>query len=355
MGAIKIHVLGYPGDVGGANTELWHTVKLWRNAGADVTLIPTQATPCHWRIRLAEIGAKTLDADLDCLSEVPGLPGGIVVGFCQSEMIRLAGTLKRFNCRTIWAGCMNFLLGGERECYEEHGPFSVHVFQSEFQRRCLMPFLSRWGWQPDSGAVIHGAFDASEFPFRPRPHIDRANEPFHVGRLSRAFSQPHSRPSREKFPHDLWRQYWDCSGVSGGIHAWVMGWSPQIASHCGRPPAWATCLPQGSESSGAFLGRLHAMVPGIGCIAENWPRVGLEAMAVGVPIVAEDTGGWPEMIEHGLTGFLVGDSDDQAARVSRLAENEHLRQEVIHAARWRLEKLTDPNRIWKQWKTIFEN
>lgn len=31
----------YPGDLGGACTEAWHTVKLWRRFDADVHLIPT--------------------------------------------------------------------------------------------------------------------------------------------------------------------------------------------------------------------------------------------------------------------------------------------------------------------------
>ncbi len=28
---------GYPGEMGGANTEAWHTVKLWRRAGSTFT------------------------------------------------------------------------------------------------------------------------------------------------------------------------------------------------------------------------------------------------------------------------------------------------------------------------------
>ena len=40
MTTTKVYVLGYPGDVGGANTECWHTIKLWRRFGVDVHLIP---------------------------------------------------------------------------------------------------------------------------------------------------------------------------------------------------------------------------------------------------------------------------------------------------------------------------
>ena len=45
---------------------------------------------------------------------------------------------------------------------------------------------------------------------------------------------------------------------------------------------------------------------------ENWPRAGLEAMAAGVPIVAQNDWGWREMIEHGVTGFLGGDDCELA-------------------------------------------
>ena len=39
--AVDVFLIGYPGEMGGANTEAWHTVKLWRRYGVEVHLIPT--------------------------------------------------------------------------------------------------------------------------------------------------------------------------------------------------------------------------------------------------------------------------------------------------------------------------
>jgi len=96
------------------------------------------------------------------------------------------------------------------------------------------------------------------------------------------------------------------------------------------------------------------MVQANGNAQENWPRSGLEAMACGVPIVAENKWGWREMIRHGETGYLA-DSDDEMIRcAAEFAGNEELRINTAVRARNRLEKeLANPEELWKEWKTLF--
>jgi glycosyltransferase involved in cell wall biosynthesis len=45
---------------------------------------------------------------------------------------------------------------------------------------------------------------------------------------------------------------------------------------------------------------------------EGLPNVVLEAMALGVPVVATAVGGTPEIVDHGVTGLLVPPSDEDA-------------------------------------------
>ncbi len=56
----------------------------------------------------------------------------------------------------------------------------------------------------------------------------------------------------------------------------------------------------------------------------EWPEpfglVMIEAMACGTPVIACNRGSVPEVIEDGLTGFIVEDEEEAAAAVSRLHE-----------------------------------
>jgi glycosyltransferase involved in cell wall biosynthesis len=55
-------------------------------------------------------------------------------------------------------------------------------------------------------------------------------------------------------------------------------------------------------------------------LADAFPTVLLEAMAAGLPVIASDVGGVPEIVDHDVTGFLVapGDADQLASRAAEL-------------------------------------
>ena len=56
----------------------------------------------------------------------------------------------------------------------------------------------------------------------------------------------------------------------------------------------------------------------------DWPEpfglVMIEAMACGTPVIAWNNGAAPEVVEHGVTGFIVDNIDDAVAAVARLPE-----------------------------------
>ena len=73
----------------------------------------------------------------------------------------------------------------------------------------------------------------------------------------------------------------------------------------------------GEEEKGEFLGNAAALLFPI-----DWPEpfglVMIEALACGTPVVAFDSGSVPEIVENGLTGFVVSDVDGAASAVEKL-------------------------------------
>jgi phosphatidyl-myo-inositol dimannoside synthase len=73
---------------------------------------------------------------------------------------------------------------------------------------------------------------------------------------------------------------------------------------------------------------------------EGFGLVFLEAMALGKPVIAGDCGGAPEIVQDGLTGFLVNpdDRDELAERLIRLLQDEGLRKRMGDAGRQHVEE-----------------
>ena len=69
------------------------------------------------------------------------------------------------------------------------------MFQSEFQRSEFEPQLAEFGYTPDRGYLIRGAFDLEELPFAPRSH--QAGDVFVVGRMARPDLDKWSRESQK--------------------------------------------------------------------------------------------------------------------------------------------------------------
>lgn len=344
---MKITLMGYPGKVGGANTECLHTVHLWREAGWDVTLIPTWGPPDNSMVQeLSAIGAKTLLVEKDKLSEVPGLAGATVISMCNARFMQVAGYLREtLNCKIAWLNCMTFLEDWERTFFHFYGPPDAMIYQSEFQRSMLDPVLTnQYGHNPAHSFLVRGAFSwKGEWSFNPRPHPPSTT--FTIGRCA--------RPDLDKW-HE--RTYPILERIRyTPKEAILMGVGPQTARYLGDNPPWVQPLAPDYMPIREFYSRLHCCLPLNGLARENWPRVGLECLATGVPLVVPNRWGWKEMVIHNETGLLGDNAAELVEHVDRLATDENLRLRLARNGRDVLEStLASPDQIARTWQTIFD-
>jgi glycosyltransferase involved in cell wall biosynthesis len=88
---------------------------------------------------------------------------------------------------------------------------------------------------------------------------------------------------------------------------------------------------------------------------EVLPMALLEAMAFGLPVIASNVGGIPDLVEDGVTGLLVSpNSPDQlSAAISRLARDPELRRTLGQAAIARVASIANPDTIAEQWHELY--
>jgi glycosyltransferase involved in cell wall biosynthesis len=122
--------------------------------------------------------------------------------------------------------------------------------------------------------------------------------------------------------------------AAGRVHLLIAAQRPPGADDA-KGVVWAGARPAG-EPVAQLLRAADALA--LASETENAPLVLLEAAATGLPVVAFDVGGVPEIVEHGRTGLLVPVGDDAALResIDALAADANRRREFGDAARARV-------------------
>lgn len=96
----------------------------------------------------------------------------------------------------------------------------------------------------------------------------------------------------------------------------------------------------GGQARVETLGRAKALLHLIG-FDEPFGLSVVEAMACGTPVIAYRRGSMPELIEHGVTGFLVDSFDEAVAAVARVGEIDRRRCREAVVARFSVDRMAD--------------
>ena len=88
------------------------------------------------------------------------------------------------------------------------------------------------------------------------------------------------------------------------------------------------------------LGSAHALLHLIG-FEEPFGLSVIEAMACGTPVIAYRRGSMPELIDDGVTGFLVDSFDEAVAAIGRIGEIDRAACRRAVAERFTVDRMAD--------------
>lgn len=115
---------------------------------------------------------------------------------------------------------------------------------------------------------------------------------------------------------------------------------------------FVAAVPQ--EQVAGYMARAGVVV--LPTLSEGLPRVVLEAMAAGRPVVATAVGGIPEVVEDGVTGLLVppGDVKGLSERLLRILSSPEEAEAMGGRARERVRAVFSPSAYVANYARVFE-
>jgi glycosyltransferase involved in cell wall biosynthesis len=222
-------------------------------------------------------------------------------------------------------------VGGIVDLIDAHPDIPL-IAISESQRR----------WNPDADwvATIHHGLDLSASPYS----ATAGDYLLLVGRLTRekgiAEAIELARRTGHRLviaakAHERDEQAMFEELVRPAIAEGVVDWRGEVA---------------GAERDDIMAGALATLM--LGAWPEPFGLVAVESMATGTPVIARRAGAYPEVIEHGMTGYLVDDLDEAVLAVGRV---DRLERGVVAARardRFSLERMTA--RYEEAFRTVLE-
>ena len=96
----------------------------------------------------------------------------------------------------------------------------------------------------------------------------------------------------------------------------------------------------GPQQRAEILGAAHALLHPI-AFAEPFGLSVVEAMATGTPVIAYPLGSMPEVIDHGVTGFLADGREAAVAAVERVDELDRRTIRRVAESRFSADRMVD--------------
>ncbi|SVC61575.1 uncharacterized protein METZ01_LOCUS314429, partial [marine metagenome] len=89
---------------------------------------------------------------------------------------------------------------------------------------------------------------------------------------------------------------------------------------------------------------------------ESFGLSALEAMSCEVPVIGTNVGGVPELVEHGINGFIteVGDVEKMAEHAIKILTNDVLRRDIGQKARQRVLDCFGEEQVVPQYESYYE-
>lgn len=332
---MNLYIWGWPSFLGGADTKVAHLIDLLHE-DYDITVIPNdpnRLTEQFWVDYILKYGAHCCS-----VNSLPSKIDGISLSLCNPHLFK-DGIIDKINERgtkLIWSTEMVWHHDGELEAIK-NGKISKVLYVSEIQKSKL-----RYpNTVPSSmtGNYINPAY----FPFK-----ERDNVRFTIGRLS--------RHDGDKYPADF-PVYYESLGIPN-VKFRVMAWSNDLRIKY----RWHVfddrwdLLEANQETQLDFLQSLDLFIYPLGHrFTESWGRSTVEAMLTGAIPIVPSGHNFNNLIEHGVSGFILDDFQDVKSEAQRLyRDNEYRKRMSRQCANYAREKICDREHHLKIWKEALD-
>jgi glycosyltransferase involved in cell wall biosynthesis len=231
---------------------------------------------------------------------------------------------------------MSWLFPAEKEAHKK-GLIDLFLYQTKHTQEKVGADLKKINKNYNS-KVFSSWFDSSKFPF----HANRLNDRFRFGRISREDGDKYAKDT-------LWiYETMVAPGMKDGI---ILGFDDRSEKKIGKPPNWIRAYPGNGITQQEFYAHCACIIQKADTY-ENWPRMGMEAMASGSVLIVDNRGGWCEMVKHGVTGWLCNDSKEFVYYASRMAYEPHERAAIAQNARDYLSQIVGEEKSMQSWREV---